>query len=245
MTGYRQGQSLYGVDLVLCIDCTESMDNVLGIVKDRALSFHNDLLQLMSAKGKQLDRLRVRVIAFRDYLACEDEVKKHAYVNEPMMIADFFELPYEAKMFEASVKSLQPSGGGDREEDGLEALAYAMRSDWSLDAWKNRHVIVLWSDEEPHPLGFGCRAHAGASRYPRGMARDLTELSLWWGDNQDSGYMPLQASKRLILFAPDAGAWKTISDTWDNVLHLPSKAGDHLREIDYQAILSSIAQTIA
>ena len=57
--------------------------------------------------------------------------------------------------------------------------------------------------------------------------------------------MPEQPAKRLILFAPNDGDWATISDTWDNVLHLPSKAGDHLQDVDYQTILSCIAQTIA
>ena len=34
-------------------------------------------------------------------------------------------------------------------------------------------------------------------------------------------------------------------DTWDNVLHLPSRAGDHLRDVDYEMILKSISQSIA
>ena len=231
----------YKVDLTLCIDCTESMDNILNIVKQRALSFYDDIYATMSAKGKQIDQLRVRVVAFRDYLAFDDEVQRKVMPNVPMQVTDFFTLPQEAHKLEVSVKSLIPMGGGDVPEDGLEALAYAIQSYWNADATKNRHVIVLWTDAAPHALG----TCAGASRYPRGMARNMEELTRWWGDNYCPGFMPLQAAKRLILFAPDEGDWSYISRNWDNVIHYPSRAGDGLREIDYETILGSIAQTLA
>ena len=56
----------YNVDLVFCIDCTESMDNILNIVKDRALGLHDDIQKTMQLKGKEIDQLRVRVVGFRD-----------------------------------------------------------------------------------------------------------------------------------------------------------------------------------
>lgn len=230
----------YGVDIVFCIDCTESMDNVLGIVKERALSFYDDVQQIMAREAKKIDQLRVRVVAFRDYRAYDDERARHTHTNEPMLITDFFTLPDEAFKLEASVKSLHPEGGGDEPEDGLEALAYAIRSDWVTSHAKNRHVIVVWTDQPPHQLGFG----RGTTRYPKGMAANLSELTEWWGDSYDPGFMPQQAAKRLILFTPYEGAWASITDTWDNVLHLPSRAGDHLRDVDYQAILRSIAMTV-
>lgn len=230
----------YNVDIVFCIDCTESMDNILNIVKSRALNFYNDIQNTMQNKGKVIDRLRVRVVAFRDYLAYDEEKRKKVHCNEPMLETDFFALPEEAHKLEVSVKSLHPIGGGDDPEDGLEALAYAIRSEWMTEGSKDRHIIVLWTDQIPHELGFGRKAE----KYPKGMAADFSELTEWWGDEYDPGFMPEQPAKRLVLFAPNEGAWTAISDNWDNVLHLPSKAGDHLQEVDYQTILSSIAQTI-
>lgn len=230
----------YNVDIVFCIDCTESMDNILDIVKSRALHFYSDVQNTMLSKGKEIDRLRVRVVAFRDYLAYDEEKRKKAHCNEPMLITDFFELPAEAHKLEVSVKSLQPIGGGDDPEDSLEALAYAIRSDWSTKGSKDRHVIVLWTDQPPHKLGYGKTSF----KYPKGMARDIGELTEWWGDKYDPGYMPEQSAKRLVLFAPNEGEWATISDNWDNVLHRPSKAGDHLQNVEYEVILSCIAQTI-
>lgn len=217
------------------------MDNILNIVKTRALSFYSDVQTTMKNKGKIIDRLRVRVVAFRDYLAFDEEEKKKVHKNEPMLTSGFFNLPEESHKLEVSVKSLQPIGGGDDPEDGLEALAYAIRSDWTTTGSKDRHIIVLWTDQKPHRIGFGKASH----KYPNGMAKDMGELTEWWGDKYEPGFMPEQPAKRLILFAPNDGDWATISDTWDNVLHLPSKAGDHLQDVDYQTILSCIAQTIA
>ena len=234
----------YNVDLVFCIDCTETMDNILNIVKQRALSFYDDVQKTMHEKGKEIDQLRVRLVAFRDYLAYAEELKIKVRTNEPMLVSDFFVLPNDAHKLEISVNSLQPIGGGDDDEDGLEALAYAIRSDWTTKGSKDRHIIVLWTDAAPHKLGFGKDAPSWASRYPKGMAADLDELTQWWGDKYDPGFMPEQAAKRLILFAPNKGGWATIAQNWDNVIHFPSNAGDGLKDVDYQTILSCIAQTI-
>ncbi len=230
----------YNVDLVFCIDCTESMDNILNIVKERALGLYDDIQKAMKAKGKEISQLRVRVIGFRDYVAYANEWRKKVHPNEPMMISDFFVLPQDAHKLEVGVKSLFPVGGGDAEEDGLEALAYAIRSPWAVTTGKDRHIIVLWSDAAPHELGFG----KGTQRYPGGMARDFDELTRWWGDGTTQGFMPKQASKRLILFAPDKGRWTDIASLWDNSIHYPSEAGKGLQDMDYQMILSCIAQSI-
>lgn len=51
-------------------------------------------------------------------------------------------------------------------------------------------------------------------------------------------------AKRLLLFAPDAPEWSTISSGWNNVVHVKSIAGKGLAEIDYQQILDTISNTI-
>ena len=52
----------YNVDIVFCIDCTESMDNILNIVKGRALGLYDDIQCKMSSKGKKISQLRVRLM---------------------------------------------------------------------------------------------------------------------------------------------------------------------------------------
>ena len=130
----------YNVDMVFCIDATGSMGGLIEKVKDNALNFYQDVQRMMTNKQKTIAQLRVRVIAFRDYAADGDDA---------MMVTDFFNLPEEEKDFEETVRSIHAEGGGDIPEDGLEALAYAIRSDWNNAGTKRRHVIVVWTDARP------------------------------------------------------------------------------------------------
>ena len=59
----------YDVDIVMCIDATGSMGPLIKMVKANALSFYNDFTTRLAEKNKNVNEVRVRVIAFRDYLA--------------------------------------------------------------------------------------------------------------------------------------------------------------------------------
>lgn len=223
-------QITYNIDLVLCIDSTGSMGPVIENVKDNALHFYEDIMAAMSSKGKKLSKLRVRVISFRDYIADGEDA---------MMCTDFLVLPDQIEQFSNTINSIVEDGGGDEPEDGLEALGYAIRSDWDTEGVKRRQVIVVWTDASTHNLGFG----ASAPNYPRDMAKDFNELTSWWGDAQNKGYVGY-SEKRLLLFAPDVPYWNTISDNWENVIHFPSEAGEGLDDYDYSEIIDTIANSI-
>lgn len=220
----------YNVDMVFCIDSTGSMGGVIDMVKKNALTFYSDVTAAMAKKNKTIDQLRVRVVAFRDYIADGDEA---------MLTTNFFNLPAQADDFEKCVKSIVADGGGDDPEDGLEALGYAIKSDWNQEGMKKRQVIVVWTDAPTHELGYG----KSVSNYPAHMAKDFNELTAWWGDKQNKGFIN-QNAKRLLLFAPNGPHWSTISNTWDNVIHFTSVAGKGLGEYDYSQILDAISNTI-
>ena len=222
----------YTVDMVFCIDATGSMeddtglqDKIINMVKKNALHFYDDFCLTMSKKRKLVQQLRVRVVAFRDYL--EDREKA-------MLVTNFFLLPQQAREFEACINSIHADGGGDIPEDGLEALAYAIRSPWTTEGEKQRHVIVVWSDAGTHELGFG----RAAPNYPKGMPANMSELTDWW-----ETYMR-QNSKRLLLFTPNEPGCSHISDYWDNVVHYPSVTGNGLAEQNYQEILNIVANSV-
>ncbi len=222
----------YTVDMVFCIDATGSMEDysgnekkIINMVKENALSFYEDLNRVMDAKRKRVSQLRIRVVAFRDYLADG---------RDAMLVTNFFRLPQQMEDFVSCVNSISAMGGGDVPEDGLEALAYSIRSDWTKEGNMKRQVIVLWTDADPHPLQYG----AAAENYPKGMPRNLDELSEWWEDYMDDH------SKRLVLFAPDQGGWSYISQNWEKVIHFPSVAGNGLAEKTYADILNVVANSI-
>lgn len=220
----------YGVDLVFCIDVTKSMDHILNTVIQNALRFYQDFQSMMERKHKSVSELRIRIIAFRDYYYDGDNA---------MLVTDFFNFPSQAEDFKACLTSIEADGGGDDEEDGLEALAYAMKSKWNTTAKKRRHVIVVWSDDGTHDLGFG----KSAANYPSNMAADFDELTRWWGSKSSPGVMD-ESAKRLLLFTPNKKSWNTITDNWNNVIQYESEAGDGLEGCDYEQILSAIGNSI-
>lgn len=223
-------QIKYNVDMVFCIDCTGSMGSIIDIVKNNALNFYRDVTDVMEKKHKHISQLRVRVIAFRDYLADGEGA---------MRVTDFFKLPQEADEFEKCVRSLTAEGGGDEPEDGLEALAYAIKSKWDEDGTKKRQVIVVWSDAPTHHIGYG----KDSGYYPKGMPEDIKELSSWWSGVQNCSFIDNNA-KRLLLFVPEAPDWNVISQNWDNVLHFPSEAGNGLKNLEYEEIINTISNSI-
>jgi len=217
----------YAVDLVLCIDCTGSMYGVLDNVKANAMSFANDLKSTLGKQQKQIDQLRVKVIAYRDYY-CDGDMA----MNETA----FFELPKEEDAFNGFIQGLEPSGGGDEPESGLEALALAMNADWTKEGKRQRHVIVVWTDASSHPLDV---AKTKPSIYPTEIPKDFDELSDAW-DGQNLS----KSTKRLVIFAPDAYPWTDIENSWENTIQHTARAGAGLADVDYEVILNVIANSI-
>ena len=193
----------YSVDIVFCIDSTGSMQGLINTVKSNALRFHDDLQHTMEEKGKMIDDLRVRVIAFRDL-----------YVDgtESMRESPFFRLPEQREEFSSFVSAINADGGGDEAETGLEALATAINSDWSSSGDKRRELIVLWTDASAHPLE---RVNEEQPpHYPAGMPKNLNDLTdMWEGQSHMSS-----SAKRLILYAPDSYPWTDIEMHWTNTI---------------------------
>jgi len=217
----------YNVDIVFVIDGTGSMSPFIDQVKAHTLDFHNDLRSVMERSQKSFSSLRVRVIVYRDYYADPADMV--------MVQSPFYSLPEQASSFEAFVNPVQASGGGDEPENGLEALAIAIKSDWKVGE-NLRHVIALWTDASAHELTRP--SVPKPDHYPKNMPENLEQLTGLWGQNMNS------SGKRLIIYAPDVEPWTLIADGWDNVIHHEARAGDGLAKVDYDAILQTIVNSI-
>ncbi len=161
----------YAVDIVFCIDVTGSMDPILDAVKANALGFYDDVQTNLTAKGKNVAQLRVRVVAFRDLVA-----DGGAAIEE----SPFFALPDDRTPFSEFVSGLSAEGGGDAPESGLEAVALAINSPWTRTGDRRRQVIVVWSDQPAHPLDPSTVPADLASRVPA----DFSALTDAWEDEQ-------------------------------------------------------------
>lgn len=218
----------YAVDIVFCIDVTGSMDPILDAVKANALGFYDDVQTNLTAKGKNVAELRVRVVAFRDLVA-----DGAAAIEE----SPFYGLPDDRARFSEFVGGLVAEGGGDAPESGLEAVALAIASPWTRNGDRRRQVIVVWSDQPAHALDPATVPADLRSRIPA----DFSALTDAWEDEQ--GVMG-SSTKRLILFAPDGPGWSDISAEWENVVHNPSTAGGGLSDVDYGTIIDSIGNSV-
>lgn len=227
------GNLRYAVDIVFCIDTTASMRPVLENVKSSALSFHDRLKSVMGEKGKSISQLRIKVIAFRDFGDKADDALEET---------EFLHLPEQASEYEAFVRNLNPSGGGDLPESGMEALALAVQVPWERGLDRRRHVIVMFTDAPAHNLG-SAAASAG-SYYPQSIARSEDELFEQWGYQSSQSAVMENSAKRLLLFAPDAEPWQGIAEYWNNTIFFPSQAGEGLDEWEMDEIIQTISNSL-
>ena len=217
-------KTMDSVDIVFCIDGTESKI-VLDQIRERIVRFYQDIRFQLERKMFIIGKVRVRLILFGDYQSCG---------GKAMLVTDFFDLPLQTSAFDMALKSISTFDGDNDAEDGLEALAYAIKSDWYRETNNKRQIIILWSHKIPHDLGFGREVE----RYPKGMALNFEELTQWWNDEN----LMDQSAKRLILFTPYRAWWKTISDRWNNVICFPISEGDELMNISDRMVLASIIE---
>ena len=220
----------YAVDIVFCIDATGSMEPVLDQVKANAITFHDRLAAAMATKAKRISQLRIRVVAYRDYL--------HDRFEDALLTTPFLVLPDQRADFEGVVAAIRPFGGGDEPESGLEALAFGLHSEWEHGLDRRRHIVVVFTDASAHPLeqAYGVTG----PQYGGLVPPNLDELTEVWESPQVMEF----AAKRLLLYAPDVYPWSVISASWSNTLHYLSNAGEGLADQKFHQIIDNIANSI-
>lgn len=225
------GQQLeYYVDIVMCIDATGSMSPIIDEVKRNALSFHQKFIDAMEDSNREVAQVRVKVIAFRDY-GCD---------AEPMRESDFFTLPDQNGEFEAFVNGIEATGGGDGPENALEAIALALKSNWTTGGDKRRHVVLVLTDAPALPLG----ERAGSGSYPSGMPTDLAQLGAWWqGTDQTLGSTYEAKAGRLAVFAPNATPWTDLQ-AWNRYWPTFSELNEGLKEVNIATTIEILKGTI-
>ena len=227
MSGYHPD---YAVDFVICFDATSSMNPYLEKAKHDALSYYQKVIHEINLEcGVDVEKdgfnavkySRIKVITFRD--ADIDPV--------PFRESRFFNMPEESALLKTYLDSIKTRGPETTHSNALEALALALKSDWTKDGDRRRHVVVIYTDKEAHPLG---REYKTAF-FPKGMPKDLKELGEWWeGTTWGLGggtYQP--KSGRLVAFAPNTYPWDELQK-WNRYWPAFSPAGSGLEDVDIQ-----------
>lgn len=226
---YARGNGDYCVDIVMCIDATGSMSSIIDEVKNNAMTLYTKFVDEMERHSKYVDALRVKIIAFRDFI-CD---------SHPMVESRFFDLPSQSSDLRHFLDGIEAIGGGDGPECSLEAISVALNSDWTLDGRKRRHIIVVFSDAPAMPIG----ERAGCRNYPDDIPSDMRELSSRWEGTDQMYYGTYQrASGRLICFVPNDPSWNQLQ-SWNrsSIMYTAAKGcGD----VEMQGIISAVVGSI-
>lgn len=239
------------VDIVFVIDATRSMQTTIDMVKDAALSFHENLYDCLKKAQRNVKNLRIKVIWFRDFYYDG----RFAYDE-----SKFFELPEEQEEFHDYVTGINEAGGGDEPESALEALTLAMRSDFVQEGEKKRHIIVLFTDAEAHAFEDydrlveeaatkGCKPEM----YPENMPKDLSEFyNAWQGNSESQDALGAEGEttkldptgRRLVMFAPNAYPWTDMEVELENTIRKEIEAGKGGEELDMDEVYSLIGYSL-
>lgn len=181
------------VDVVMCIDATVSMSAIIADIRSNASEFCQTVEKALIEKGKTLEQLRVKVIAFRDF----------AFDKKPIEESKFFVLPKESDKYVKFLSGIKSYGGGDLPENALEALVLAMKSDWLVG--KENYVQDIYMYTDADALMFNERKDCNG--YPAGMPEDLKELASWWNNGSEDA---AAFKGNLIAFVPDTETWRKV-----------------------------------
>lgn len=219
------------VDMVFCIDGTGSMGECIEAVKNNAKKFYADFCEELVRLDNDIDALRLKVIVFRDY-ACDGDMS--------MQISNFYTLPQDADEYNSFVSSIQATGGGDASENGLEALYYAMKSEFST-ANDDRQIIVIFTDADALSL----QERADSRNYPTNMVSYEDLKKMWYGaqGGSDTAEFLNQLTKRLVIFAPSGTKYEEICKEWKLSWFQATAMDGGLSDIDFKDIISFIAKS--
>lgn len=218
------------IDIVMCIDGTASMLPIIDEIKKNTRTFYPRFVDEMQDAGEDFNVFRVKVIVFRDY----------GYDEKPMEESEFFILPDQVEEFDAFVQGIEAVGGGDVAENALEAIALAIKSDWTTGGKHRRHSIVVFTDAEALPLG----KRADSPGYPAGMPADINELKAWIEGKDDSlksNFLPI--SGRLLVFAPKTYPWTDLNSL-NRYWAAYSEPGTGLSGLDFSQIVYLLVGTM-
>jgi hypothetical protein len=181
------GKSL---DLVVCLDTTESMTPYIDDLK-------KNLGPILRERVSSFASFRIGIVLFRDYWPDDYITMKYPFTSD-------------LASFEKTLKGVRVAGGRDIPEAEFEALyAAATEFDWKAD----RRQIILVTDAPPHPdqrgkIGFAdVIAAAGERRIEADAIVEPTSIA-----PPNPGHPEFEnIAKKLALRAANSGAFRLLA----------------------------------
>lgn len=233
------------VDVTVVLDVTGSMTDMINSIKANVLNFRELVYERLNEKLKikrpdrLLDRMRVRVVAFRDY-NYDWEAANQPW-HGPMLQSEFCDLDDEVErdQLKQFVDQLEATGGVDAPESALEAIHYAINSDWDRsETSKHRHVIMVFTDAPA--LALDDERNATNTHYPTDadMPKSLSELYAEYTEKMGDKF------PRLLLFAPEpVDTWKELSQ-WTGASLISVQPDGGLSDMAMETVIAMLTGSL-
>ncbi len=211
-----QGQKLKGIaDIVICIDCTGSMQPCIDGLKSEINRFIDEL-ERPPEQGLSPVNWQLKVIGFRDLNADSAPWEN----RDAPMVSD-------ASAARVQVASLEADGGGDEPESTLDALWVAAAStEWRDSATR---VIILFSDATALDLLHPSTVSAGA------VANDASAVA----------QSLVEANCHLHAWAMPCPVWDTLKTLPRVVFTPLATGGDGLASLDFGRLMENLRKTVS
>ena len=196
------------VDIVFVIDGGASMRELLEGLEGHVLSMCRDVVDGLKEKKRIIEKLRVKLLIFRDIYADENAFEE----------SEFFTLPEETEELRAFAEQIRAAGGEGGARSALEALHRAIHVKWQEvpDGRKARQVIIVMTDAPAYRLDDPRRE--GEECYPQGVPRTLSGLMYEWEEYTDP------RCHRLLIIAPNCWPWAELG-FWPEACLVPVQPG--------------------
>ena len=192
------------IDFVFCVDISKKMAPVFKSIKDQI----GKLVLYSIMETHRQAQIRGRLILFSN-LPADQSIYSTEFLDCSKGISEL------GQLFDQGTQHFV----SDEESNyvaGLEAISDAINSQWGKPGKHKNHIIVLWSN--------GMTRDSGSEK-SLACPRTFSQLSSMWKNENLN-----QNSKALVLLTPDEGNWKSVSDTWKNVLHAPCNEGERVSD---------------
>lgn len=183
----------YAVDIVFCVD--KSNNNIISQLADTIDIFCEGFYERMEEEDRNVDELRIKVIAYGDLLQSSFALSEFYVYNDNIQKSELFDFCHSIKC-----ETLQET----ETVDALEALASALNSEWTNKGARRRHVIIMLNQHICSALG----DHKASVYYPDDMPVDLLRLTdRWEGTEATSRNAYQPRAGRLMAIVPNADPW--------------------------------------
>lgn len=209
------------MDFVICVEATKAMTDIADEVKLVIKKIINDIPESCEDIGIRVAKLRVKFILFRDYGCCP----------EAMIESDFMDIIDETEKVFNYIDNIEFKGGYGY-CNALEAVALALKSNWTTGHNKVRRAVMMFSRSSVHPLGLKSRT----SSYPADMPADVPQLITWLhGNEQITTGIFLPRTSVFVAFVPDIEPWRSLQASNIYYMHYVSYAGVGVEDIDIRS----------